>query len=107
MTVTFSAEDIVGKFLLGVVIGMALLVAGLYFYFVSGNAPVATSSTTMPFEKALARKALHAVLEKEVPKNVPIQADEASYSAGIQVYRQNCAVCHGLPGQPETEIAHG
>jgi mono/diheme cytochrome c family protein len=26
---------------------------------------------------------------------------------GAMVYRGNCAVCHGLPGQPETAIAKG
>jgi mono/diheme cytochrome c family protein len=27
--------------------------------------------------------------------------------AGVEVYKQNCALCHGLPGEPESAIAHG
>jgi len=100
-------EELVGKFVLGVVVGLALVVAGGYLYFASGSAPVATSSPPMPFEKMMAHKALNAVIEREMPKSVPIKVDEAAYAAGAQVYRQNCAVCHGLPSQPETEIAHG
>jgi mono/diheme cytochrome c family protein len=61
----------------------------------------------MPFEKMLASMALHARLKKEMPKAPPIPADEAAYLAGAQVYKDNCAVCHGLPGQPLTAIAQG
>jgi mono/diheme cytochrome c family protein len=38
---------------------------------------------------------------------VPIPADDAAYAAGAQVYKEQCAVCHGLPGQPQTAIASG
>jgi thiosulfate dehydrogenase len=42
-----------------------------------------------------------------MPKSVPIQADETNLTAGAQLYRQHCAVCHGLPAQPQTAIAKG
>jgi thiosulfate dehydrogenase len=100
-------EERVGKFLFGVVVGLVLVVVGLYLYFITGSAPVATSAAPMPFEKMLAHKALNAVIDKEMPKSIPIKVDESAYAAGALIYRQNCAVCHGLPGQPETEIAHG
>ena len=95
------------KFLFGVIIGLALLPIGVYLYFSKGVAPVGTSAPPMPFEKTLARMALHARLDKEMPKTVPIAVDEAAYTAGAQVYKENCAVCHGLPGQPQTAIARG
>jgi len=76
-------------------------------YFSSGSAPVATSSAPMPFEKMLAGMALHARMGKEMPKFVPITADESAYVAGAQVYKDECAVCHGLPGQSQTAIAQG
>lgn len=96
-----------GKFVFGVIIGLVLLPLAVYFYFSRGMAPVATSAPPMPFEKTLARMALHARLDKEVPKTVPIAADEAAYAAGAQVYKEHCAVCHGVPGQPQTAIAKG
>jgi len=95
------------KFLFGVLIGLVLVPVGVYFYFSKGMAPVATAAAPMPFEKTFANMALHARLEKEMPKTVPITADEAAYTAGAQVYKDNCAVCHGLPGQPQTGIASG
>jgi mono/diheme cytochrome c family protein len=76
-------------------------------YFSSGSAPVATTSAPMPFEKMLAGMALHARMDKEMPKTVPVAADEAAYVAGAQIYKDNCAVCHGLPGQALTAIALG
>jgi len=96
-----------GKFLIGLVVGLIVIPIGVYMYFSSGSAPVATSSSPMPFEKMLANLALHARMRKEMPKSSPIPADEATYTAGAQVYKDNCAVCHGLPGQPLTAIAQG
>lgn len=94
-------------FLFGIVIAVIGISAGIYVYFVSGSAPVATAAEAMPFEKMLANKALNARVEKEMPKTVPISADDSNYAAGAQVYREHCAVCHGLPGQPKTAIAAG
>ena len=80
---------------------------GAYVYFTGGSAPVATSDGDMPFEKFLARKALHARIAKEMPKNVPIETSEANYLAGAQLYKEHCAVCHGVPLAPKTAIASG
>ncbi len=95
------------KFIIGLVIGLILVPLAVYFYFSSGTAPVATSAPPMPFEKTFARMAQHARLEKEMPKSVPVNADETAYTAGAQIYKENCAVCHGLPGQAQTAIAKG
>lgn len=95
------------KFLIGLILGLLVVPAATYYYFTSGNAPVSTSASPMPFERTLARAALHARLEKEIPKSVPIAADEAAYVAGAQTYKENCAVCHGLKGEPQTAIAKG
>lgn len=96
-----------GKFLFGLILGLIVIPVGVYMYFSSGSAPVATASAPMPFEKMLASMALHARLKKEMPKSAPIPADEANFAAGAQVYKNNCAVCHGLPGKPQTTIAAG
>jgi mono/diheme cytochrome c family protein len=42
-----------------------------------------------------------------MPKDVPIPWDETNLTAGAQIYKQNCAVCHGLPAQDQTAIAKG
>lgn len=96
-----------GKFLFGLILGLIVIPVGVYMYFSSGSAPVATASAPMPFEKMLASMALHARMKKEMPKSAPIPADEANYAAGALVYKDNCAVCHGLLGKPQTAVAAG
>jgi len=95
------------KFILGIVVGIILVALAGYFYFASGSAPVATTDNTMPFEAMLAKKALHARIDKEMPKTVPITADEAAYMAGADIYREHCEVCHGAPGMQQSAIAKG
>ena len=95
------------SFVVGIIVGVILVPACLYLYFASGSAPVATSAPPMPFEKSLARMALHARMKKEVRQNPTFNADEAALLSGATVYKDNCAVCHGLPGQKKTNIAAG
>lgn len=76
-------------------------------YFSLGFAPVATSAPPMPFEEKMANMALHARIAKEAPSGVPVPANETNLIAGAQLYREHCAVCHGLSGRPETAPAKG
>jgi len=94
-------------FLVGLILGAIAVPLCVYFYFASGSAPVATASPAMPFEKMLAHKALNARIYREVQKSVPISTGEATLVAGAQVYREQCAVCHSLPGRADTAIAAG
>jgi len=92
---------------LGILLGFVLLFLGAYFYFSTGHAPVATNSPQMPFESQFARMALHAYLNKAPHVNSPVPVDEANLSAAANLYKQNCAVCHGLLGEPHNAIGHG
>ena len=94
-------------FILGIVIGVLLILAGVWFYFTSGHAPVAVADPPMPFEKKLAHGALNARIQKDSRTDPAVPADEATYLAGADVYKQNCAVCHGLPGETQSAIAEG
>jgi thiosulfate dehydrogenase len=95
------------QFLFGGVTALLLILAGGFAYLALGLAPVATAAAPLPFEKRLSRIALHARLDKEAPKSSPIPASEEVYAAGASVYRNHCAVCHGLPGREQTAIAKG
>ncbi len=92
------------KFIVGVFFGVVLVIAGVLVYFGTGMAPVATSARPMPFEKRIANMALEAHIEKEMPKTVPVQANETTYMAGAMVYNDNCAVCHGVPGTKKPPV---
>ncbi len=95
------------SFLIGVVVGVLLVPAAVYWYLNSGRAPAAAMDPPMPFEKQIAGRALHAKIDKEMPTSVPLDANEATYLAGARVYRANCAMCHGLPNQAPPLVAKG
>jgi mono/diheme cytochrome c family protein len=96
------------KFVLGLIIGLLIPAVAGYCYFRYGYAPVATSSAPMPFEKSMARLALHARIQKEAPKkDAPLPANELNLTHGATIYMENCAFCHGLPDQKATMAAKG
>ncbi|HKM67826.1 MAG TPA: cytochrome c [Candidatus Acidoferrum sp.] len=93
--------------LLGIILGFVLVFLGAYVYFASGQVPVATNSPEMPFERKIASMALHKFLDKVPHSESPVPADETNLLAGAKIYKENCAVCHGLPGEPRNAIASG
>lgn len=94
-------------FVAGIIIGIFLLAFGVFSYFVTGRAPVAVEDNPLPFERTLAKGALDAHIKQEMPKLVPIGANEVTYLAGADVYQQHCGICHGLPGVEQTSMAKG
>jgi thiosulfate dehydrogenase len=87
-------------FVVGILVGMALLAGSVYFYFVSGMAPAAVADPPMLMEKKMANKSLDAHIEKANVPAPPLQPSEDNYVAGAKLYKEQCAVCHGLPNQP-------
>jgi thiosulfate dehydrogenase len=96
-----------GKFLLGLLIGLILLPAFAFLYILSGYAPVATAAPPFPMERKVTSIALHARIDKEAPKTAAVPATEPNLLAGAEIYREHCAVCHGIKGQPPTPTAKG
>jgi thiosulfate dehydrogenase len=98
----------VKKFFFGLILGLLIPAGAAYCYFRFGYAPMGTAAAPMPFEKTMARMALRAHIQKEAPKkDAPIPADEANLTAGAALFKENCAFCHGLPGQKATPAAKG
>lgn len=95
------------SWIFGFIVGLIVLPLCAYVYVASGQAPVATSAPPLPFERFVTQKALNAAIDKNAPKTSPVQPTEANLLAGVKYYRYDCAVCHGLPGQPKTDIAKG
>jgi len=93
--------------LIGILVGFLLVGCFIYFYFWTGRAPIATTDPPMPFEMKLAHMAIDARVEKQKIPESPVAAEEKSYLGGVEVYKQNCAVCHGMPDQTKSVIAQG
>ncbi len=92
---------------LGILIGVLLLVGIVYLYFSWGFAPIATAASPMPFERKLAKTGLHAYLDKMPHPQPLVPADEANLVAGSKVFKEQCATCHGLPGEPKSAVSQG
>jgi mono/diheme cytochrome c family protein len=91
----------------GIILALLIVFGGTYLYFSGGHAPVATNAPEMPFEHRFARMALHAYMEKLPHANSPVPENEQSFLEGAKIYKDHCAVCHGLPGEPKSAIASG
>jgi mono/diheme cytochrome c family protein len=94
------------KFLLGLIIGLLILPAWAFFYLHVGHPPVAVADKPFPFEKQIVRMPLAARIDKEMPATAPIQPSPDTLIAGAQIYRQQCASCHGLYGRPSDFANH-
>lgn len=92
-------------FVVGVLVGVLLLAGGVYYYFVSGSAPAAVADPPMVMERKMANRSLDAHIEKANVPAPPIQASDENYVAAAKVYKDQCAVCHGLPNQNPPAIS--
>jgi thiosulfate dehydrogenase len=92
---------------LGILVGVLLVLGGVYWYFSSGRVPVAVTAPEMPFERKFAHMAQDAYLDKLPHPEPKVPADETNFLAAARVYRDNCAVCHSLPDAEKSAIASG
>jgi thiosulfate dehydrogenase len=87
-------------FILGIIAGILLvpLVALLYLRF--GHPPVTVADPAFPAEKNIVHVPLNERIDADAPHNSPISPSETNLVAGAHIYREQCAVCHGLYGRP-------
>ena len=94
------------RFLVGLIVGLLVIPvwAALYVHF--GHPPVAVADAPFPLERQIVHMPLHARIDKEMPASAPIEASATNLTAGAQIYREQCASCHGLYGRPSEFAAH-
>jgi thiosulfate dehydrogenase len=95
------------KFIAGLILGLLVIPLCAFLYLASGKAPAAAADPPLPLEERLAKMALRAREGSAKSLKSPIGADEATLVAGAKIYKENCAVCHGLPNQPVAAIPKG
>ena len=87
------------KFLLGFVVALLLVAGGGWLYLKFGNLPVATGDPAFPMEEQIVHIPLNARIAREM-QQPPFPASEEAFEQGATIYKDECASCHGLPGQP-------
>jgi thiosulfate dehydrogenase len=93
-------------FLLGLILGLLVIPVFVYLHFRTGHPPVAVDDAPYWLEEQVVRVPLHARIDKEMPKNAPIEPSATNLEAGAHIYRQQCAACHGLYGRPSSFAGH-
>jgi mono/diheme cytochrome c family protein len=94
-----------GRTFFGVILGLILAPLAVLAWFQWGHPPVAVADPPLPMERQLTHVPLKARIAREMPATVPIQADQANLTAGAEVYRDQCAACHGFHGKPSNFAA--
>jgi thiosulfate dehydrogenase len=95
-----------GRIIFGVILGFLLVPVALLAWFHYGQVPVAVADPPLPMEKQITHALLDARIAHDAPGNPPIQADQDNLTTGAQVYRDQCASCHGFNGKPSSFGAH-
>lgn len=86
-------------FLLGLLIGLVALPIGIWCWLNWGHPPVAVADPPVYFEKSLVHIPLHRRIDAEMPQHAAMAATPVNLLLGAEVYRAQCAVCHGLYGR--------
>lgn len=95
-----------GRIVFGVILGLILVPLAVLAWSHWGHPPVAVADPPFPMEKQITHVALDARIARELQRDPPIQADQDNLTAGAEVYRDQCAVCHGFHGKPSSFAAH-
>ncbi|HTW58842.1 MAG TPA: cytochrome c [Terriglobales bacterium] len=85
-----------GKFLLGVIITLLVLILGGLGYTMLGLFPTAANVEPSHFERHFAMGAVDASMERHAPRITnPLTPTDQNLEDGMKLYTMNCATCHG------------
>ena len=83
-------------FIFGILFTIIVIVAGGYLVLRNGLIPANADASPRWFETWAADTSLDATLDREAPKGAnPVDLSDANLIAGIELYREHCAICHG------------
>ena len=93
-----------GKFLLGVIVTLLILVFGGLGFALLGFFPTTANVEPPHWENHLAMSAADASMERHAPRITnPLMPNDQNLIDGIKLYTMNCAGCHGtLDPKPNT-----
>ena len=96
----------------GVILGIILAVVATaitgYAIIRTGLMPANADDRPPHFEVWAAKTSLHATLRRSAPRVTdPLPATTDNLLAGVKLYAQNCAVCHGDASANATNVADG
>lgn len=95
-------------FIVGIVFTVLAAALAAFGMIRTGVLPANADERPPKFEAWAARTSLHATLRRSAPKVTdPLSATDQNLTAGVKLYAQNCAVCHGGFSAQATNVAKG
>jgi thiosulfate dehydrogenase len=92
----------------GIAITLAVIAICVYAGIRAGLLPANADARPSAIERWVARTSLDATIAREAPTGpVPMQPTDANLIAGIKIYAQNCAICHGTSDAKMSNIGKG
>ncbi len=91
-------------------IGATILIAllGAWVMVTFGLVPANADADPPGIERWAAKKSLRATLARDAPRgDNPVPVSDANLAAGLKLYTDNCAVCHGGADGAPSVIARG
>jgi len=85
-------------FAAGFVVALVVVAGYGWMYFTWGHPPVAVIDAAFPLEERIVKVPLRSRIAREMEKP-PFTGSEEVYVSGAMVYKENCAQCHGVPGE--------
>lgn len=85
-----------GKFLLGVIVALLILILGFLGFAMLGFFPTAANVEPPRLERHLSMGAIDASAERHAPRiSNPVMPTDQNIEDGMKLYTMNCALCHG------------
>ena len=95
-------------FVLGVIITLAVAIAGAYIFVKVGALPAGQDQKPGKLETWAAKTSLGATISRQTAGlTVPLQPTESNLTAGANLYVARCQLCHGGPDASASDIAKG
>jgi thiosulfate dehydrogenase len=94
------------NFILGVVVTLIVLIAGAWFVLERGYIDFSANQQPSSMESRLAMSAVDASTDRRaaVQQN-PVAPTDENLAAGAKLYFDHCGGCHGVPSNPDSELA--
>jgi len=96
-----------GKFVLGVIITLIVVVLGGLGVAMLGFIPTNANVAPPRLERRIANGAVDASMERHAPRVTnPLQPTDQNLEDGMKLYTMNCAVCHGAFDRKPASLAN-
>lgn len=94
--------------LLGIGAFAAAVAIPIFALVQSGYAPMGADAAPLPFEAELAMEAVHRTAARgDGSTHSELAPSDANLTAGLAIYAQNCAMCHGTSDGRASNVAAG